>query len=377
MTKILVPGAVGVFVSLIIGGYVLYNFLELAFVFFFSLTSLFFLRKIATNIGLVDTPSARKKHQGQVPLVGGLSLCICLLYFLFNNPDIIQHAHVYASCIVVLVIVGTIDDKYDLEVKFRLIIQFFLSVAMIYLAKIEIHTLGELLSEGETIKLNWIRYVITVLAVMGAMNAFNMVDGLDGLLGGLSIVTFGALGALLLLSGQISTSYMCLVIVAAMVPYIMLNLGVFGHQRRVFMGDAGSMLVGYTVIWFLLLSSQDLPQPSVRPVTALWLIAIPLMDMVAIMIKRVREGKSPFKPDRQHLHHICQHNGMSPAQTLIVICSVSSVFALIGVLGEAFEVPEYLMFYGFLLCFGGYLFVMHRLQEETTQRIAQPQVQSR
>ncbi|SWU43101.1 Undecaprenyl-phosphate N-acetylglucosaminyl 1-phosphate transferase [Klebsiella pneumoniae] len=94
--------------------------------------------------------------------------------------------------------------------------------------------------------------------------------------------------------------------IAAILPYIMLNLGILGRRYKVFMGDAGSTLIGFTVIWILLETTQGKTHP-ISPVTALWIIAIPLMDMVAIMYRRLRKGMSPFSPDRQHIHHLPQH----------------------------------------------------------------------
>jgi UDP-GlcNAc:undecaprenyl-phosphate GlcNAc-1-phosphate transferase len=117
-------------------------------------------------------------------------------------------------------------------------------------------------------------------------------------------VTFGAIGVLLSMSNEQSLSYLCLLLVICMVSCIVMNLGLFGRERKVFMGDAGSMMIGFTVIWLLIGASQTTGNPTIRPVTALCLIALPLMCMVAIMIRHLKHGKSPFKPDREHLHYI-------------------------------------------------------------------------
>lgn len=325
--------------------------LDLSFLFFFSLATIFILRKFAKKIGLVDKPDSRKFHNGAIPLVGGISICISLLYFLLNNPNILPNTPLYAACILILVGVGSLDDKFDLSFKLRFMIQAGLSVAMMMIGNIELKTIGDVLGSGEIITLGWFGYLVTIFAVVGAINAFNMVDGIDGLLGGLSVVTFGGLGLMLAYDGQYNLSYICLVLIVVIIPYILLNLGAFGRKRKVFMGDAGSMLIGFTVIWLLLLSSQNGTSPPLRPVTALWLIAVPLMDMTAIMIRRVRRGDSPFKPDREHLHHIFQRLGLSPNQTLISICSIATLFAAVGIGAEINGVPEYIMLYLFLACF--------------------------
>lgn len=332
-------------------------FLDLFFTFFISFAILFLMRKVARKVGLVDKPSGRKLHSGYIPLVGGISICITIINYIYSHPDMINHSSLYMLCICGLTAVGALDDRFDLSVKIRMLVQALISVAMIYFANAELHSLGNLLGFG-IIELGILGGLVTVFAVIGCINAFNMVDGIDGLLGGLSIVTFGSVGILLSLSGEQSLSYLCLLLVVCMIPYILMNLGLVGHKRKVFMGDAGSMMIGFTVIWLLIGASQAEGNPIIRPVTALWLIAVPLMDMVSIMIRRVKQGKSPFKPDRDHLHHICQRLGLSSLQTLGLICFISSVFAGIGILGEIFLLPEYIMFYSFIAAFIGYLVIL-------------------
>ncbi|MGO2411071.1 MAG: UDP-N-acetylglucosamine--undecaprenyl-phosphate N-acetylglucosaminephosphotransferase [Pseudoalteromonas nigrifaciens] len=332
-------------------------FIDLLLTFFIAFAVLFLMRKVARRVGLVDKPSGRKLHTGSIPLVGGISICITIVNYIYSHPGMINHAYLYMFCICGLTLVGALDDRFDLSVKIRMIVQALISFAMIYFANAELHSFGDLFGLG-TIELGGLGAVITVLAVIGCINAFNMVDGIDGLLGGLSVVTFASIGILLLLSGEQSLSYLCLLLVVCMVPYIIMNLGLTGRDRKVFMGDAGSMMIGFTVIWLLIGASQAPGNAIIRPVTALWLIALPLMDMTAIMIRRVKQGKSPFKPDREHLHHICQRLGCSPIQTLILICSIAAVFSGIGIIGEIFVIPEFLMFYSFIILFTMYLLIL-------------------
>ncbi|MGR5172407.1 UDP-N-acetylglucosamine--undecaprenyl-phosphate N-acetylglucosaminephosphotransferase [Vibrio owensii] len=332
-------------------------FFELCFVFFSSFATLFLMRKVAKRVGLVDKPNIRKLHKGAVPLVGGISICLVLAQFLTFNPDIIEHSWLYLLCICALTAIGAIDDKIDLSFKVRMGVQAILSIIMMKVAGIELHSLGDMFGFGE-VSLGWIGSFITILAVIGAINAFNMVDGIDGLLGGLSIVTFGALAYLLKVDSQHGLAYLCVVIVVAMLPYIFMNLGILGRERKIFMGDAGSMMIGFTVIWLLLGVSQTESKPLMRPVTALWLIAVPLMDMAAIMIRRIRRGDSPFKPDREHLHHIFQRLGLGPIQTLIAICAIAIIFATVGIYGENANIPEVIMFILFIACFVGYATVL-------------------
>lgn len=328
------------------------------------------MRKVAKQIGLVDKPNARKFHTGAVPLVGGISICITLAQFIFNKPHIIHHSQLFLGCIALLTILGALDDKYDVSFKVRLLIQAALSITMILFADLNLHFLGNMFGFGDMwLGDGYISGVITIFAVIGAINAFNMVDGIDGLLGGLSMVTFGALAILLKLDARQGLAYLCVVLVVTMVPYICMNLGLLGRERKVFMGDAGSMLIGFTVIWILLSASQANESTGdmlMRPVTALWIISIPLMDMAAIMIRRVRRGDSPFKPDREHLHHIFQRLGLGPRATLLTICSFASAFAGFGIYGEVTNIPEPAMFWLFIATFGAYAVLLSYVWRITT-----------
>ncbi|MEZ9271770.1 UDP-N-acetylglucosamine--undecaprenyl-phosphate N-acetylglucosaminephosphotransferase [Vibrio cyclitrophicus] len=331
--------------------------LELSFVGFFSFSSLFLMRKVAKAVGLVDKPNERKLHNGAIPLVGGIAISLSISQYLVTHPNVIPHSEVFLASIAALIVIGALDDKFDISFKIRLIVQAILSICMMYFADLQLENIGNLFGLGD-LHLGFLSPVITILAVIGAINAFNMVDGIDGLLGGLAIVTLGAIAILLKVDSQHGLAYLCVVFIVAIIPYILMNLGILGRERKVFMGDAGSMMIGFTVIWLLLGASQDPSESLMRPITALWLIAVPLMDMAAIMFRRVRRGVSPFKPDREHLHHIFQRLGCTPRQTLAIICAIASSFAGFGIYGEFLKVPESTMFILFLVCFAAYTVAM-------------------
>ncbi len=341
--------------------------IAISVVFLISFISLFVFRKIAKRIGLVDKPSERKHHSGQIPLVGGAAIFVTMLMALLLFPNILLLPQLYIGCSLILVLIGAIDDRYDISFKLRLVIQAAVSIAMIALGERSLHNLGYLMG-SEAIRIPELAsYVLTVVAVIGAINAFNMVDGIDGLLGGLASVTFAGLGILFYLNGMHNFAIFCVLLVTALLPYIMLNLGFpFGRRFKVFMGDAGSVFIGFTVIWLLIVASQGDRASAIRPVTALWLIALPLMDMVCIMFRRIKKGQSPFKPDREHLHHICQRVGFSPTGTLIFICSFSSILALVGIWSDLQSINETVMFIAFMVVFMCYFMMISNIWRITT-----------
>ncbi|HIF5805971.1 TPA: UDP-N-acetylglucosamine--undecaprenyl-phosphate N-acetylglucosaminephosphotransferase [Vibrio parahaemolyticus] len=328
------------------------------FVFILSFVLLFVMRKVAKRVGLVDKPNARKLHQGVVPLVGGISIFSTILVGFLLFLPMNDNLSLYLSCSAVLIVLGALDDYYDVSFKIRLIIQAGISLAMIYIGGHSLHDLGYLMG-SETIALNEVAgAVITVIAVIGAINAFNMVDGIDGL----ASVTFTALGIVFAYNGNEYLATICLMIVTAMLPYIFLNLGFpLGRRFKIFMGDAGSMFIGFTVVWMLIRGTQEPGAVAFKPVTALWLIALPLMDMATIMIRRIRKGQSPFQPDREHLHHICQRIGLSPGATLVFICSMASICAAIGLWADFTNISESIMFVAFLILFACYFFVISHI----------------
>lgn len=332
---------------------------ELGLIFLFSLAFIFFARKAAKKVGLVDRPNYRKRHQGLIPLVGGISVYagICFTFVITNYY--LPHAILYLACAGVLVLVGALDDRFDISVKIRAVVQAAIAIVMMVVGKLYLLSLGYIIGPMELV-VGPFGYVLTLFAVWAAINAFNMVDGIDGLLGGLSCVTFGAMGIILFFDGQHSLAMWCFAMIAATLPYILLNLGVFGKRYKVFMGDAGSTLIGFTIIWILLETTQGVTHP-ITPVTALWLIAIPLMDMVAIMYRRLRKGMSPFSADRQHIHHLIMRAGFTSRQAFVLITLAAALLAGVGVLGEYLAfIPEWVMLLLFLFAFVLYGYCIKR-----------------
>ena len=332
---------------------------DLTLIFLFTTVFIFLARKVAKRIGLVDKPNYRKRHQGLIPLVGGISVYAGICFTFLITQYYIPHGSLYLFCAGVLVFIGALDDRFDISVKIRASIQAIVGIIMMFFAELYLASLGHIFGNWE-MTLGPFGYFLTLFAVWAAINAFNMVDGIDGLLGGLSSVSFAAMGLILALSGQYSLAMLCFAMIAAILPYILLNLGLLGRRFKVFMGDAGSTLIGFTVIWILLETTQGETHP-ISPVTALWIIAIPLMDMVAIMYRRLRKGMSPFSPDRQHIHHLIMRAGFTSRQAFVLITLAAILLAGIGVIGEyATFIPEWFMLALFLLAFVLYDFCIKR-----------------
>lgn len=307
---------------------------------------------IAIKVGLVDLPNERKTHVGAIPLIGGVAI-YCSVFFVssivFEQSQIFNLYLISAALILFL---GVLDDKYDLSVRVRIVAQVITASILVFGAGFYLTSLGHIAYFFE-LKLGYLGMFVTILAVIGAINAFNMVDGIDGLAGMLSLVTFTSL-ALLFYVADNDWFILPLLFIGAIIGYLIFNLRwPFLTVEKIFMGDAGSMLIGLTVVWLLVLGVEA----DVRvfsPVTALYLIGIPLMDMAAIMYRRIKKGMSPFKPDRDHLHHIFERAGYSRKQTLVRISLASIALGVLGIGGEWLHVPEWIMFLGFISIFVAY-----------------------
>ncbi|MBY5961352.1 UDP-N-acetylglucosamine--undecaprenyl-phosphate N-acetylglucosaminephosphotransferase [Marinobacter nauticus] len=320
---------------------------------FFAFLSLIILRPVAVRVRLLDNPDHRKLHRGAVPLIGGLSAFVGLgLAWLLWMP-VIDSYGLFLLCAALLVVVGAVDDAKDLPAKFRLGVQVVLGAVLTFGSGVSLSTFGDLFGFGE-VSLGAFGPWVTIAAVIGATNAFNMIDGIDGLAGSLSLVVLVSLTILFMGDSRFSTELtLAFGIACALVPYLMANLRIPPFKCRIFMGDAGSMFIGFAVVWLLVNATQP-GQMAMRPVTALWIIAIPLMDMVAIMVRRARKGQSVMKPDREHLHHIFMRAGFSDREALVLITLVALLFAGVGLAGEFFEVPEWAMFTAFVGVFALY-----------------------
>jgi len=328
--------------------------------FFASIFTIKVLLPLAPQIGLIDLPNERKNHDGAIPLIGGISIFtgVLIASTLFIQQSQLLNLYLISSAL--LVFIGTMDDIYDLKVTPRIIFQAIVATIMVFGGGIYISDLGNLFSYGE-VDIGIHGMVFTMLACITAINAFNMIDGIDGLAGSMSIITILSVAILTLLANPSGDILLPLILVVAILPYLFYNVSTRNPRgKKIFMGDAGSMYMGLTVIWLLTLGTQDNGEQAAafRPVTALWIIAVPLMDMFAIMFRRIRKGDSPFKADNGHLHHICMRLGLSSRHSLWVISGIAIFFASFGILGEYLSVPEWIMLSLFAIAYIGYSFAI-------------------
>lgn len=320
------------------------------FSFLFAVFLITVLTPLTYRWGLTDNPDKRKTHKGSVPLIGGIVMFVVMavpsLVLLPLSPTVL---YLLLACLI-LTAVGVYDDRFNMSYKLRLAAQIGAALVLIFGVGDVLVSFGTLVP-GLEVPLGWFAVPVTVVGVVAIINAYNLIDGMDGLAGGLALVAF--VGLYVLLAGEVSgTSEMILVfLVGALVAYMLFNLHVFpDYTTKVFMGDAGSTLLGFVIVAFLVRYTQA-PGEVFEPVTALWLVAVPLMDMVVTFVRRIRHGKSPFHPDRTHVHHIFLRARFTKQATLMIILGWAALLAVLGIGMDKLGAPAWLSFLLFLGAF--------------------------
>ena len=317
------------------------------------------LRPFAFRVGLVDQPDARKHHEGQVPLVGGVGMLLSFLVAL----QLLDGAHSYTGILIGALLVGGIgacDDYMDLSSTLRFAAQIAASGAMIYWDGAVLHNLGVILP-GETLfPLGPMAIPLTIFATVGVINALNMIDGVDGLAGSVAMTSLLAVALLAFLNGNQAHAKLALLLASATFAFLLFNWRHTGDRRAlIFMGDAGSMFLGFVICWlFVKLSQGD--GRAFAPVAALWIFALPLIDTVTMMLRRILKGQSPFQADREHFHHMLLAAGFDQRQTVFIMLGISVLCSAFGVIAQLTGIREDLQFGLFLLLFGlHFLMVRH------------------
>ncbi len=339
---------------------------------------LWLIKPLACRVGLVDHPGGRKLHKRATPLIGGIAIfCAFFLLLLTLNLSLGEwRAFFFASAVVF--IVGMLDDFQETPTWARFAAQIAASLLIVFWGGVKLESLGALFSHQEVL-LGMLVIPFSIFSCVGVINATNMLDGLDGLAGGLLLIFFTALLGLSWRAGLVLDTKILLLLCGSLVGFLLFNFRFTGGRTAsVFLGDAGSLFLGLAVTWFLIRFTQE-PLNVLRPITAIWLFALPIMDTVAIMTRRVMLGRSPFSPDREHFHHILRVAGYSARTSVFIILGISLFTTSIGLLGEWADVPEFIMFYGFLLLFAMYFWGMqhawkvmkalHRMREHQVSAV--------
>jgi UDP-GlcNAc:undecaprenyl-phosphate GlcNAc-1-phosphate transferase len=309
-------------------------------------STIVFLRRHARRFGLVDLPDARKQHGEAVPLIGGIGIAfsVCVTGLLLDVDS--RAFAVFLVAALPLIVTGLLDDRLDLEPSQRFMVQAVSALILVLGGKVALTGLGDLFGFG-VIQLGWMSVPFTLFCAVGLINAFNMADGVDGLAGGLTMASAAMLAVAAAYLDAARELSIAIVLFFAVAGFMIFNLRHRWRPFRVFMGDAGSMFLGFALAWLALGLSQR-AGGALYPICIVWILGLPVMDTVATMFRRARLGRSPFAPDRTHLHHLLLALGLSPTRVVLVEVAAATAMAGIGIAAWRLRVPEVLLTCSFL-----------------------------
>lgn len=295
-------------------------------------------------IGLVDVPAGRKRHAGQIPLVGAAVFAAFAVATLLLEQWPVGYSG-FLFGLSLLVALGVADDLFDIRASIKLVAQIGCTAFMVLPNELLIRHIG-VLPLDYLLPLQW-AVPVTILAMVGLINAINMMDGIDGLAGSLTLVSLfwfaiaaGALG----LNAECSISILAAFCVIGFLGFNLRHP--WRNRAGVFLGDAGSMMLGAVLGFLAIAISQRSSGAGLSPVAVLWVCAIPVMDTLSLAVRRVAAGRSPFSSDRQHLHHLMLDAGFSESQAVAILAASASILGGVGIVGSFIGVPDGILLIG-------------------------------
>lgn len=317
-----------------------------------------FLAPRAERYGLIDHPGGgRKHHTDKTPTVGGLAIMAGLSLTSLLAGFAAQLHPAFWACFFIIALTGAFDDRFDLGPYIKFAAQIAAALLMIYWGGLILHSLGDLVS-AEPVTLGRFAVPLTVFAVIGVVNAINLCDGADGLAGGLVFIAVFWIAMMSAASANAGTLALALGLLGCIAAFLVFNLrSPWRSRAAIFLGDAGSLSLGFALAWITVDAAQEGAQ-LFAPVTAIWLVAIPISDTIVCMSRRLLRGQSPFRADRTHLHHILIDLGMPVARAVALILLLAFVLAGMGVAGWTLRVPEHVMFYTAMAVFAVYILLV-------------------
>ena len=309
------------------------------------------LKRPALMLGLVDYPKGRKRHKEPVPLIGGPAILVStgISLYIWGVPSGFEGM---LGASIGLFVVGMIDDKYDISAKLRLLIQTSLVTAALWLDNNWISEV--IITQDFTIYLGVGSYIISILTVLGVMNAINMLDGLDGLSAGVVLIILAFLISTSITAGTSNISSVGIYIFGSVLGFWAYNYRFkWRTKASAFLGDSGTTVLGF--ILPCLAIKLSIAAPSYAPKSfLLWLFAIPIWDICAVVIKRLRDGVSPLQARRDHIHHVLMNAGLSIRHSLHLIYLLTLVSISFGITIQYFSLTSleaYIAFGAFLLAY--------------------------
>ena len=315
----------------------------------------------ARRFGLVDHPGGRKRHEHETPLVGGLAIFLAYVGVIALTENIPGGSLSLFGALLVAVAIGTVDDARDVTHRSKFVAQIAAALIIVSGTSVHITHFGDLMGLGHIALGKW-SVLVTVMAIVGTMNAVNMIDGLDGLAGSVVLPPVLLYAAVAMAHGNGQTAFELLALAGATAGFLFFNLRTPWRKRAlVFMGDTGGLVLGLLLAWYSMLMAGA-PGAPLSPITAVWMLGVPLVDMSSVMLLRMFQGKSPFHADRQHIHYVLLDAGYSVGQVVAIMTATSAAFGLVGLLLHLGGTPDWVLAALAAALWGMHLLVLARPQ---------------
>jgi len=289
--------------------------------------------RYALRYNIVDNPDVRKLHRKPVPVMGGVAVYAGILAGCLAMSLMVSGASIRWSLMAMttMLLLGVWDDIKNLPAVLRLIVQFGIVGAYMGFTGHYIDNFYGLFGIHELSP--WVAIPLSLVAGVGTINAINMIDGIDGYSSGYAIMSCTSFAALFIAVHRSVWSCLAVIVASAMIPFFMHN--VFGVKSKMFIGDGGTMMLGFlmTIFEFGALSLSCAPELEAQGIgliaLTLAVLCIPVFDTLRVMIARMVRGRSPFRPDKSHLHHLFLDMGFSHLGAAFSILSMNLVVMLV------------------------------------------------
>lgn len=316
----------------------------------------------AEKLGLVDKPGGRKQHRRSAALVGGPAIFFAFIitsYFFDINTDY----EGMISATILLFILGILDDKYDISASIRLVLQTIIITFALWQDNVWIGPFE--LTNTYTLDFGIATYPLTIVVILALKNAINMLDGIDGLSSGVSLIALSFIIAISQYTSQTPVLLVSTTLFGAILGFWAFNYRFKWRTKgaSVFMGDSGSMLIGF-LIPYLAIKVSLVIDPMTSPSLLVWFVAIPVWDIITVVIRRVRTKKSPIKPGRDHVHHILMNAGLEIRQILHLVYLLSIAAGTAGMTMKYLGVTPIESYIFFVLALGLYMQRINSLEKK-------------
>lgn len=283
----------------------------------------FVLNRAAPRIGLIDLPGGRKRHVAPVPLTGGLAVVSAVwLSNSFYGDEYLRDIDLNVLALLTIVAaIHAFDDHSGLSARQRLILDAVVGFTFIIVTGIKIKLVGSI-GESE-ILLGPLAIPVTIFAYLALTNAYNMIDGLDGLAISQFLISILGIGAWHIKHAPSSGfEPLSAAIIPAAIAALVCNLGLLGPRFRCFLGDSGSRFLGFFLVFALIKEGA----PALSAVKGAYFLALPALDLCAVIIERRRAGQALMRADRRHFHHLLVDAGVTRHGTVGVMGLISVAF---------------------------------------------------